>query len=64
MPKTSEIVLKNEKRTDICINPVVSICLVQTALIPIKVKTDCFNTNFETNRLQTSSLILMRLNSR
>ena len=25
MPKASEIVLKNEKRTDICINPVISI---------------------------------------
>ena len=25
MPKASEIVLENEKRTDICINPVVSI---------------------------------------
>ena len=25
MPKASEIVLENEKRTDICINPVISI---------------------------------------
>ena len=25
MPKASEIVFKNEKRTDICINPVISI---------------------------------------
>lgn len=32
MPKASEIVLENEKRTDICINPVISIWWAQRDL--------------------------------